>query len=117
MNNTKLTLTAIKLILTGFALLVIVLISSVIQILSATIKAITIRIKLLNDWCDDQSSTHPKNLALSAFNVIGLLSGTQPRTLITPPVLPSSGVVIVPMTQNTITVHKKRGRPKKLAIA
>ncbi|AFY73548.1 hypothetical protein Syn7502_01480 [Synechococcus sp. PCC 7502] len=111
MNNTKLTLTATKLIFTGFALLTIVLISSVIQLLSITIKAIALVIKSLNKWCDDQSSTHPKTLTLSASTVIGLLSGTQPRTLITPPVLPSSGVVIVPMTQ------RKRGRPKKLVIA
>jgi hypothetical protein len=117
MNNIKLTITATKLILTGFALLLIVLISTIIQLLQATIKAIALGIKSLNKWCDNQSGTQPKNHTLRAFNVIGLLSGMQPRTLVTPPILPSSGVIIVPMTQSTVTVPKKRGRPKKLAIA
>jgi hypothetical protein len=117
MNNIKLTTTATKLILTGFALLLIVLTSITIQLLQATIKAIAIGIKLLNKWCDAQSAMQSKTPTLKAFNVIGLLSVTQRRTLVTPAILPSSGLVIVPMTQSTVTVPKKRGRPKKLAIA
>lgn len=117
MNNIKLTITATKLILTGFALLLIVLTSTLIQLLQVTIKAIALEIKSLNKWCDAQSAMKSKIHTLKAFNVIGLLSSTQPRTLVTPPILPSSGLVIVPMTQSTVTVPKKRGRPKKLAIA
>lgn len=117
MNNNKLTITAIKFILTGFALLLLVLTSIAIQLLQSTIKTIAIGIKLLNEWCDAHLSDIAETATLSGFKPVAYLNSNVPKSLITPPILPSSGVVIVPVTQNAVIAAKKRGRTKKPTIA
>jgi len=114
MTNLRLTLTATKLILTGFALLLIVLLTTLIQLSQWLINAIAVGIKALNQAIENIPIDTPKNTSLSGFNPIAILTQGKTRILTTMPILPSShGVITIHPTKPT----KKRGRPKKLAIA
>jgi hypothetical protein len=133
MNSThlKLAIAALRMIAIGLSILALLVAVGIIKLSVFTVKAIALGIKLLNDWCDAQSSDVPRGFVLSGFKPMACLNADVPKPLITPAVLPSSGsvIAIVPRDYQPVArlaeslfntpnvAPKKRGRPsKKVAV-
>lgn len=117
MNSThlKLAIAALRMIALGLGILILLVAVGIIKLSMVTVKAIALGIKALNKWCDAQSGLllvdTPQAVSISGSNVVALLSVGNPKPLITPPILPTSGNIIAIAPRKP--APKKRGRPSK----